>query len=70
MPILLSSGATNAIEMRTPRDMAAILSTLHPENEKTMDSVTHIPFSLVHNALERRRPGFVAEGVRVVEKNP
>jgi RNase P/RNase MRP subunit p30 len=70
MPILLSSGATNATEMRTPRDMAAILSTLHPENANTMDSVTHIPFSLVHHALERRRPGFVAEGVCVVKTNP
>ena len=70
MPILLSSGATNATEMRTPRDMAAILSTLHPEYAKTMDSITHIPLSLVRHALERRRPGFVAEGVRVVKTNP
>ena len=68
MPVLISSGARDVMEMRTPRDMAAILSTLQPENAKTIDSVTHIPLSLVHYTLERRRPGFVAEGVRVVKK--
>lgn len=70
MPIVASSGASDQMAMRTPRDISAVLSVLDLGTAQALDSVSRIPFSLAHTALSRREPGFIVEGTKLVRTQP
>lgn len=66
MPLIASSGAADPFLIRAPRDMAAILFVLGLPSCLAVDAVSDLPYSLIRRNLERREPGFVSEGTRIV----
>jgi len=66
LPIVISSGATDWLSMRAPRDMAAILSVLGLEAVQALDAVSHIPLSIAQENLEKRGPRFISNGMEIV----
>lgn len=47
IPIIISSGAKEPSEMRSPRDMIALFSILGLNQEKTLDMISKNPYSLI-----------------------
>jgi ribonuclease P/MRP protein subunit RPP1 len=66
VPIVVSSGALNAMQMRDPRGLAAILTILDMNEEEGLESVSKTPMRIVTANREKLEPGFVAPGVRRV----
>lgn len=47
IPIIISSGAKEPLEMRSPRDMIALFSILGINQEKTLDMISKNPYTLL-----------------------
>ena len=65
VPIILSSGATNPLMLRAPREMAAIGSLLGLETPEALDSVSKTPFKIIEQNRSRLSPDHVAVGVKL-----
>jgi len=50
IPIIVSSGAKEPSEMRSPRDMIALFSILGINQEKTLDMISKNPYSLLRRS--------------------
>jgi ribonuclease P/MRP protein subunit RPP1 len=66
VPIVVSSGALNAMQMRDPRGLAAILTLLDINEEEGLEAVSKTPMRIVTANREKLDPGFVVPGVRRV----
>jgi len=66
LSMVVSSGATDWLLMRAPKDMAAVLSVLGLDTTQALDAVSRIPFSLAQENLEKQRPRFISDGIEVV----
>jgi len=66
LPFVISSGATDCLLMRAPKDMAAVLSILGLDATHALDAVSSIPLSLAQKSLEKRGLRFVSNGVETV----
>jgi RNase P/RNase MRP subunit p30 len=68
VPIVVSSGVSQELLLRKPREMAA-LSFLFDLNEVSgLDTVSRSPLALVKRNREKLGAGFVAPGIRVVKE--
>lgn len=70
IPLIISSGATNIIDMRAPRELSALAFLLLDEGDgkSARDMVSTIPMRLVQTNREKLSPSFVQPGVKVVNE--
>jgi len=67
--IVLSSGAHNIYEIRTPRDMVSIIKTLlNIEYESGLEMMRENPFSVILRSREKRNKEFIMPGLKVIGK--
>jgi len=66
LPLVVSSGASDMLSMRSPRDMAAIVSAFGLEEARALDAVSNIPLSIVERSMKKHVPRYIAEGVEMV----
>jgi len=64
--IVLSSGSTSPAMIRSPFQMASIGSVIGLLKDQALRGVSEIPRSILSRNLERRKRGYVEEGVKVV----
>jgi ribonuclease P/MRP protein subunit RPP1 len=65
VPVVLSSGATEPLLMRGPRDLSALMGLIDGEVDG-LDTVSTNPWRVVKVNREKLRRGFVVPGVKVV----
>jgi ribonuclease P/MRP protein subunit RPP1 len=68
LPIVVSSGASEVLLLRKPREMALFSSLFGLVGDKALDSVSVVPAGLVERNRAKLRAGFVAPGIRVVKQ--
>ena len=66
--VVISSGATNPLQMRKPMEMAALASLFDMDKPKALQAVSTTPFSIVERNREKLSPNFVAPGIRVIRR--
>jgi ribonuclease P/MRP protein subunit RPP1 len=66
VPIIVSSGAQNLLQMRDPRGLASLLALLDLSEDERLDAVSKIPLGIVEANRGKLDSGFVAPGVRRV----
>ena len=66
VPIIVSSGAQNLLQMRDPRGLASLLVLLDLSEDEGLDAVSKTPLGMVEANRGKLDSGFVAPGVRRV----
>jgi RNase P/RNase MRP subunit p30 len=66
--IVLSSGSTSPLMIRTPSQLSAIGRILGLSRDQARDSVMKIPWLIVKQNVERRSNKYVEEGVTIVRR--
>ncbi|MCD6445559.1 hypothetical protein J7L49_02085 [Candidatus Bathyarchaeota archaeon] len=68
VPIVVSSGASNELLMRKPREIVSLTSLFDMDKNSALKAITENPFKIVTKNREKLKPSFVAPGIRVVRK--
>ncbi|MDH7477471.1 MAG: RNase P subunit p30 family protein [Candidatus Bathyarchaeota archaeon] len=68
VPIVISSGASEAFYMRKPRDMAALASLFDLDEISAINAVSKNSLQIVKRNRENLSPNFVAPGIKVIRK--
>jgi RNase P/RNase MRP subunit p30 len=68
VPIVISSGVSDAFLMRKPKEMAALASLFDMNEVSAIDAVSKIPVQIVKRSRENLSPKFVAPGIKVIRK--
>jgi RNase P/RNase MRP subunit p30 len=68
LPVVVSSGVSEPILMRKPREMAILGSLFGLTGDVALDSVSKNPTKLVMRNREKLGTGFVAPGIRVIKR--
>jgi RNase P/RNase MRP subunit p30 len=68
IPIVLSSGATELMLLRMPREMAALAGLFGLAEAEAVAAVSRVPADLVRRNRLKLGSGFVAPGIRVVRE--
>jgi RNase P/RNase MRP subunit p30 len=68
VPVVISSGASQELLLRKPREMAALGFLFGLDEVSGLDSVSRSPFALVKRNREKLDARFVAPGIRVVKE--
>jgi RNase P/RNase MRP subunit p30 len=66
--IVLSSGCTSPLMIRTPEQLSAIGMVLGLNVRQASDGVSAIPWSIIEQNVERRSKEYVEDGVRVAKR--
>jgi RNase P/RNase MRP subunit p30 len=66
--IVLSTGCTSPLMIRTPSQLSAIGTTLGLSRDQARDGVMKIPWLIVKQNVERRSNKYVEEGVSIVQR--
>lgn len=66
IPIIISSGTSNPMLMRKPREMAALATLFDMSMERALKSVSEIPCSILERNREKLSPNFVAPGLKII----
>ena len=66
--IVLSSGSTSPMMIRTPQQLSAIGMMLGLNVEQARDGITTIPWSILEQNIERRSSQYVEQGVKVIRR--
>jgi ribonuclease P/MRP protein subunit RPP1 len=64
--MVLSSGATSPLLVRTPIQLAAIAEILGLSKQQAINGVSTIPSHLLNANVERRSRNYVEEGVKTI----
>lgn len=67
LPIVVSSFASNHLELRDPYGLASLLSLLDVDEEYAVDMVSSIPYRLVEANREKLKDSYIQDGVWVIE---
>ncbi|MCW4049600.1 MAG: RNase P subunit p30 family protein [Candidatus Bathyarchaeota archaeon] len=67
IPVIASSGATDWLGMREPKAVAALMSLLDVDEEKTLEMVSRNPCALVERNRDKLSDSYVLPGVWVIE---
>ena len=67
-PIVVSSGANNVFEMRTPHDTAALATLVGLPFEEGLKGVSINPENIVLKVFQRKTLAGIPEGVKIVQK--
>jgi len=68
VPIVISSGVSNELLMRKPRELAALASLFDLNEASAIEAVSENPVTIVKRNKEKLSPRFVAPGVRIIRK--
>ena len=68
LPLVVSSGVSEALLMRRPREMAFLASLFGLTGTDALDAVSVCPSGLVERNREKLGTGFVAPGIRVIKQ--
>jgi RNase P/RNase MRP subunit p30 len=68
VPIAVSSGASQSLLLRKPREMAALAFLFGLDEVSALDAVSRSPVAIVMRNREKLGAGFVAPGIRVVKE--
>jgi RNase P/RNase MRP subunit p30 len=67
-PIVVSSGANNVFEMRTPHDTAALTTLIGLPFEEGLKGVSINPENIVLKVFQRKTMAGIPEGVKIIQK--
>jgi RNase P/RNase MRP subunit p30 len=67
VPVIVSSGATSAVEMRDSRSLASLLDLLGVGEEEALDAVSVNPWRVVERNRDKLSRGYVSPGVKRIE---
>jgi ribonuclease P/MRP protein subunit RPP1 len=68
VPIVVSSGVTNEMLLRKPRELAALTSLLGLNEAFALEAVSQNPMAIVKRNREKLSSKFVAPGIRVIKE--
>ncbi len=68
IPIVVSSGVSEQVLLRKPREMAALASLFGLDGDLALDAVSENPVAIVKRNREKLSSKFVAPGIRVVKE--
>ena len=68
VPIVISSGASNELLTRKPREMAALTSLFDLDKCSAINTVSKNPLAIVKRNREKLSPNFVAPGIRLIRR--
>ncbi|MEM1565513.1 MAG: RNase P subunit p30 family protein [Candidatus Bathyarchaeia archaeon] len=68
VPIVISSGATNTLQMRKPLEMAALTTLFDLDKPTALDAVSKTPLTIFERNREKLNPNFVAPGIRIIRR--
>ncbi len=68
MPIIVSSGVSELMLLRKPREMAALAQLFGLEGDLALDAVSQNPAAIVKRNRAKLSSSFVAPGIRVVKE--
>ena len=68
VPIVISSGASNELLTRKPREMAALTSLFELDKSSAINAVSKNQLAIVKRNREKLSPNFVAPGIRLIRR--
>jgi len=68
VPIVLSSGISDEILMRKPKELAALASLFGLDEASAIETISRNPLTIVKRNREKLSPKFVAPGIRIVRE--
>jgi RNase P/RNase MRP subunit p30 len=68
IPIVISSGASNELLMRKPRELAALTSLFDLDGVSAMEAISTNPLAIIKRNRGKLSPDFVAPGIRVIRR--
>ncbi len=68
VPIVVSSGASNELLTRKPREIAALTSLFDLDKSSAISTVSKNPLAIVKRNREKLSPSFVAPGIRLIRR--
>ena len=68
VPIVISSGANSEIDLRRPREIAAVASLFGMDEVSALEAISTIPMAMLNRNREKLDPGFVAPGIHIVKR--
>jgi RNase P/RNase MRP subunit p30 len=68
VPIIISSGVSDEMLMRKPKDMAALASLCDLGGVHALEAVSKNPIAIVKRNREKLGPKFVAPGIRIIRR--
>ena len=68
VPVVVSSGVSDELLMRKPREMASLASLFDLPEARAFEAVSRVPLGIVKRNRAKLRAGFVAPGIRVVRR--
>jgi ribonuclease P/MRP protein subunit RPP1 len=68
VPVVVSSGATNPLQLRKPMEMAALATLFDLDKPTALDAVSKAPLTIVKKNREKLSPSFVAPGIRIIRE--
>lgn len=68
VPIILSSGATDGLLMRKPRELAALASLFGMDTSSAVEASSDNPMSIVKRNRNKLSPNFVEPGIRIIRR--
>ena len=68
VPIVISSGASNELLMRKPREIAALTSLFDLDKSSAIEAISKNPLAIVKRNREKLSPKFVAPGIRLIRR--
>jgi RNase P/RNase MRP subunit p30 len=69
VPITISSGATDEIFMRGPRDYAALATLFDLPTSSALKALSENPYVTVERNRKKLNPNYVAPGIHIVGRN-
>ena len=68
VPIVISSGVSDGLLMRKPRELAALASLFDLDEASAMEAVSRNPLAIVKRNRDKLSSRFVAPGIRIVRR--
>ncbi|HDD70375.1 MAG TPA: hypothetical protein ENG19_04510, partial [Candidatus Bathyarchaeota archaeon] len=68
VPTIVSSGVSDELHMRKPRELAALASLFDLKETAALEAVSKNPVAIVKRNREKLSPRFVAPGIRVIRR--
>ncbi len=68
VPIVVSSGASNELLMRKPREIAALTLLFDLDKSSAINAVSKNPLAIVKRNREKLSPNFVAPGIKLIRR--
>lgn len=68
IPIVLSSGVSNAMHMRKPMDLAALASLFDLDKNDALEAISKNPMAIVKRNREKLSSRFVAPGIQIIRR--